>query len=117
MSLVGSLGNETVVVVHPELVEDENGANYGNPFFDWPNATRTPVEDCAVEPTAAPELVEPGRNAIVTRYLLRTPAGTALDAVDHVEWRGRTFEVDGDPLVWATGALDRVEAFLQAVRG
>lgn len=117
MSLLASLGDDTMVVVHAPLVEDTTGANYGNPYLDWSAATRTTVEGVTVQPLPAAELVDPSRDAVVTRYTLIAPADTALDAVDRVEWQGIAFEVDGAPMIWRTGVLDHVEAILQMVRG
>ena len=86
-----------VTFVDPVEVEDQ----YGNPNPELqygPDALRRDVRGY-MQPRDSSERVETGRQAKITRYRLFTYA--AVGAWDRVEWRGRTFRIDGTPEIWA----------------
>ncbi|KJK50422.1 hypothetical protein UK23_10495 [Lentzea aerocolonigenes] len=83
--------------VDPVEVEDQ----YGNPnpqLQYGPDAPRRDVRGY-MQPQTSAEPVETGRQAEVTRWRLFTYA--AVGSREQVEWRGRTFRVDGTPEIWA----------------
>ena len=112
-----SFASDTVTVVRAPVVVDR----YGAEVRDWANATRTLLEGCRVQPldSSGGQIIEPRRDAVVTRWRLFAPAGADLVATDRVEWQGGTYEVDGDVQRWSspTGALAHVEALLRRVEG
>lgn len=93
---------ETVVIVHP-LVEAED--RYGNTGPDWVSVRRTTVTSCRLSPNPEGEARGEGRPGIVTGHTLYLPPGSTIVAADRVEARGATWEVDGDPAVWANGTV------------
>ena len=68
----------------------------------------------SVQPGASPEMVPDGRSTVTIRFTVLAPAGTVVGAESGVEYRGRLYKVDGEPLPWEspTGALDHVALFL-----
>ncbi|SDC25731.1 phage head completion protein [Actinokineospora iranica] len=86
-----------LTVITPVEVPDD----YGNPTprLDYgPTAPRRVVW-ANVQPVGSSEPAAPARTPVVTRWRVFTfdPIG----ARERVQWRGRVFEVDGEPDVWA----------------
>ena len=112
-----SFKTQTVTVVRAPLVTDR----YNAQVRDWANATSTPLTDCRVQPLAASGglIIEPGRDAVVTRWKLLAPDGADVLASDRIVWQGKTYEVDGDVELWSspTGSLAHVEGLLKRVEG
>lgn len=114
---VVQFAQQRVTLINAALVEDVDGSNYGNERLDWDNAEQVDAPGCVIAPLPVGEQVDPGRDAIVTRWQFIGPPGTPITALSRVEYGGRTYEVDGDPQVFETGVMDHVEAVLQQVRG
>ncbi|MEU0886194.1 hypothetical protein ABZ345_47130 [Lentzea sp. NPDC005914] len=85
-----------VTLVDPLEVEDQ----YGNPSPAADYGSGAPRRDVRgfMQPHTSTEPAETGRQPKITRWRLLTysPAGGR----EQVEWRGRTFRVDGDPEMW-----------------
>ncbi|WP_154697241.1 hypothetical protein [Lentzea guizhouensis] len=85
-----------VTFVDPLEGEDQ----YGNPspaLFYGPGAPRRDVRGY-MQPHTGSEPVEAGRQPVISRWRLFTYA--PVGPRDQVEWRGRTFRIDGMPEVW-----------------
>ncbi|UVK62549.1 head-to-tail stopper [Arthrobacter phage TaylorSipht] len=109
--MLPSFATQEITVVRPAWTTDARGirkADYGEA------AARTKVPGCSVQPGASPELVAPGRVTTTIRYTVLGPQSLDVEAADGVEYRGRLYKVDGEPMEWpsATGALDHVALFL-----
>lgn len=109
--MLPSFASQEITVVDPVWTTDAR--NVRRPDYG-PAASRTVVEGCSVQPGASPELVPDGRATATIRWTVLAPAGTVVEAASGVEYRGRLYAVDGEPLVWdsPTGALDHVALFL-----
>lgn len=85
-----------LVVVNPVEVSDA----YGNPVpeLHYGPAASLRTVYAFVQPVASTERAEPGRATVVSRW--RAWATGPIGPQERVEWRGMTFEVDGEPLVW-----------------
>ena len=110
--MLPSFATQEVTVVRPVWTTDARGnrkADYGA------GATRVAVPGCSVQPGASPELVTDGRDTTTIRWTVLAPPSVVVEAVDAVEYRGRLYAVDGEPMVWdsPTGALDHVALFLK----
>jgi hypothetical protein len=121
-----SFWTDTVDVLQAELVDDVDGSNYGNQTLDWDNATTTALDGVHVQPVAEPEQIAAGRDTVTTRWRLQMPADVAeslpageLQATDRVTYRGKVYEIDGQPERWPspTGTMDHVDAFLVLTEG
>jgi len=88
-------------------------ARYGNREWDWTDPDELTLTGFSVQPQAAPEVIDGdlARDSVTTRYLCIGPISDVI-ATDRIVFAGQTYEVDGDPLVWATGILDHVEFFI-----
>lgn len=114
MSLPISFANDSLTRVRAGLVTD----SYQNQVRDWASATTLDMSGWSVQPVPAPETAEgTARNTVGRRWLALGPAGTDVLATDRMIYAGITCEVDGAPLVYATGVLDHVELFLQETEG
>lgn len=101
----------TVLVVEPAEMADE----YGNPVprLDYQRGTRRPAP-ALMQPLTSQEQDEPGRHTVASRWRLFTFAEIPPRA--RVEWRGRVYEIEGEPQVWTPRPGHRhVEAVLKVV--
>lgn len=111
MSLRGLLVHD-VVIVNPRLGTDR----YGNEVKDWFAATRTPSQAWVAQRTASE--IRDGREALVSSWTIMLPADTDISGLSRVEWAGRTFEVDGEPVLAHTRrGPHHLEATLRIVEG
>lgn len=102
-----SFASHEITVVRPAWITDAR--NVRKPDYGEA-AARTVVRGCSVQPGASPELVEAGRVTVTIRWTVLAPPGVDVGPSDAVEWRGKLYAVDGEPMVWdsPTGALDHV---------
>ncbi|ACU37162.1 hypothetical protein [Actinosynnema mirum] len=101
------------MIITPVPVPDA----YDNPTptFDYgPDAARR-VGWGRLTPVGSTESAEPGRRTIVSRLELVT--FDHLTEHDHVEWKGRTYEVDGLSEYTPRFGLTSYQARLKHVRG
>jgi hypothetical protein len=105
-------GRETVTLIRRVVASTDP---YGN---DTTTETSATVDGCSVQPADSTEVLA-SADRITTRMRLYAPAGTDLTAVDAVEHNGTRYEVDGEPMVWAslTGTGHHVEAYLRKWTG
>ncbi|AXQ51849.1 head closure Hc1 [Gordonia phage Catfish] len=110
-----------IVIVKPGRTSDR----YSDDILDWtPEAvTRIEVErGVSLQPTSQAEGND-RRTLLTSGWLLATPAGMdlPLEAVDRIEFGGRTVEVTGEvarfPHPIIRGGVHHVEAQLTAVTG
>jgi head-tail adaptor len=107
---------ETVTVVRAALVDD----GYGNQVRDWPNATRTPHQGCAVAQNGRDESLTGDRNVVASDLVVFMPSGTDVAATDRLEIRGRDYEVVGEPFDWVspfTGSAFGVAVYCNRAEG
>ena len=95
----------------------------GNPVADWSDGavSRLPIEQLNIQPATQTEghstssgTPEATRDPVTTGWRVQSEEGTAPDirAVDRLEWRGQTYEVDGEVAEWPdpiTGDVHHVE--------
>lgn len=82
----------------------------GNTVPDWSTPDRELVTGLNVQPNTQNETLDEQRNAVITGYRVQSDEGTAPDilATDRIEWRGSTFEVQGEVAVWPDLFADTV---------
>lgn len=108
---------ETVTVLTAAFIENRYGRYIVDP--DWGNATETDVPGCLFAPQSTSEDND-GRTAVLVGARLYLPAGTILGSTDRVVIRGATYELDGEPSIWADpfgSGLDGIEAQVRKVEG
>ncbi|MFD7336664.1 hypothetical protein ACFV98_11755 [Streptomyces violascens] len=75
---------------------------------DWAHA-RTVFEGLAhVQPDRVFEARSPERETAQERLNVFLPWGADVDSADRIEFDGRTYEVDGDPMEWNYGSIRHV---------
>lgn len=94
----------------------------GNTVTDWASATRATIDQLNIQPASQTESTDPTRTAVVTGWRLQSAPGTAPDirAVDRIEWRGMTLEVDGEVAEWPDpldGSTHHVEFLMKRATG
>lgn len=109
--MLPSFANDQITIVEPVWTTDARNvrkADYG------PAAARSVVTGCSVQPGASPELVAAGRNTTTVRYTVLAPPSAGGSSSSGVEYRGKLYAVDGEPMRQpsATGALDHVVLLL-----
>ena len=106
--------NQTVTVLRcPETTA------YGRVERSWANPTRTDVAGCSVQPAASvTDWGDPARVREIDAVLY-APPGADIREGDRISVDGRTYEVDGAPMAWAspTGAVSHVYCNLKAWSG
>jgi hypothetical protein len=116
MTLPISFATQTITRLRAPLVE--NADAYGNDVFDWASADALDLDGCSVQPLALAEVHDgQARDTVQRRWLVIAPPGVDIIATDRATYAGSTYDVDGEPLIYATGVLDHVELFLVDVRG
>lgn len=96
----------------------------GNTVPDWSEAAvhRLPVVGLNIQPATQTEAVDEMRNEAITGYRVQSAEGRAPDirAVDRIEWRGETYEVDGEVASWPelfTDTVHHVEFVMRRTTG
>jgi hypothetical protein len=91
---------------------------YENAVLDWTAPDELDITGCSVQPVAAPETVDGrSRDAVGRRLLVIAPPGVDITALDRARFGGRVYDVDGEPLAFATGVIDHTELYLVDVAG
>lgn len=90
---------------------------YGSTVLDWSAPDSLDVEGCSVQPVNIDEQHQAERDAVPARLFVIAPPGADVIAVDRIVYAGRTYDIAGEPDIWATGVLDHVEFYLTDVRG
>lgn len=100
-----------VTVLNATATEDA----YGNLILNWGAAVET-VEPAHVHPASSDETVV-NEDTVVTRWKVTLSPVTVATALSRVEWRGDTFEIDGDvmPAIDSRGRIRHCSAFLRMV--
>lgn len=96
----------------------------GNTVPDWSDAAvqRLSVGGLNIQPATQTETVDEMRNEVITGYRVQSAEGTAPDfrALDRIEWRGETYEVDGEVASWPelfTDTVHHVEFVMRRTTG
>jgi hypothetical protein len=98
------LGPHVITVVRP----GRKPGDYGTGTVpDWDNATRAEVTGCSVQPVVGSDYTV-DRDSTTTRWQAWVPPATDVAPTDRVEWRGDTYEVDGDVQRWDFPPLDHL---------
>ena len=76
----------------------------GNEMPDWSPAAvqRLEVSELNIQPASQTEQTDATRTAVVTGWRVQSDEGARPDitATDRLEWRGQTYEVQGDIAEW-----------------
>lgn len=92
----------------------------GSTVPDWDNPTSSAtISGCSVQP-ASTSLSEDGRVLGITDGLtVYLPNGSDVLAGDHIVYDGETYEINGEPRVWAspTGARSHILLNLRRYSG
>lgn len=109
--MLPSFATQTITIVRPGWSVD--GRNVRRPDYGA-GAVRAVVPGCSVQPGASPEVIAAGRSTVTIRYTVLAPPSVVVEAADGVEYGGKLYAVDGEPLRWPspTGALDHVQLLL-----
>lgn len=109
--MLPSFANDQITVVEPTWTTDAR--NVRKPDYGA-GAARSVVRGCSVQPGASPELVAAGRSTTTIRYTVLAPPAAVASSSSGVEYLGKLYAVDGEPLRQpsATGALDHVVLLL-----
>ena len=112
--MLPSFCRDTVTRIRPGTKDSR-----GTKIPDWDNATLAEIKGCSMQP-ASTSLSEDGRVLGITdTYTLFAPPDADIKAGDHIEFRSRTYEIDGDVRVQpsATGRLDHLNITLKRYEG
>jgi hypothetical protein len=89
---------EEVIIIHtPGTTPDP----YAGDEEGTPGSSAVEVGGVLVEPRPSEEPVADARNAVTSGFTLYLPAGTPVGSRNQVTVRGQTYDVLGEPAVWA----------------
>lgn len=72
----------------------------GSEIFDWSNPDSLVISGCSVQPGTT-ELSQDGRVlGVLDGLTCYMPAGADVKEGDHIQYDGRTYEINGMPKVW-----------------
>lgn len=114
--MLPSFCNQRVLRIRPGTTEER-----GSVIFDWSEdkVDKAYIEGCSVQP-ASTSLSEDGRVlGISDLYTLFAPPDADIEAGDHIEFNGKTFEIAGEVRVQpsATGRLNHIQVTLRRYHG
>ena len=112
--MLPSFFRDTVTRVRPGEKDSR-----GSTIPDWDNATIAEITGCSMQPSST-SLSDDGRVLGITdTYTLFAPPDADIQAGDHIEFRGRTYEIDGDVRIQpsASGRLDHLNITLKRYQG
>lgn len=89
---------ETVTRQRAALVTDPYSGETS--ALDWSAPDELEIPSVAFDPGGSFETTEPGRNPVDTSPKLYDPSYADIAASDRIVCRGKTYDVDGDPLVY-----------------
>ena len=92
--MLPAFAKHTVTVLRAGVQMD-----HGTEIPDWSEPTETTVSGCSVQPTFGEEETS-HRDAVQSEYTVYMPKGTDVDAYCRIVWKGKTYEVVGNPSVW-----------------
>ena len=110
--MLPSFAKQSIVIVRPGTKVER-----GSTIFDWSSdkVTKTTVNGCSVQPSTT-SLSQDGRVlGISDSWTAYLPEGTNVQAGDHIEFDGNTYEINGEPRTW-TGAFTKSNIQLNLVR-
>ena len=103
---------DTVTILTPGSKTDR----YNNTVVDWTTATSAD-SSAWVGPTSTNENLATG-DKLVLNLSCHLPPDVTVTAACRIEWRGDTYEIDGDLLPYSRrGVLHHYECALKRVRG
>ena len=111
-----SFYKQTITRIRP-AVRDVRGSSV--PDWDESKVDTKAISGCSVQPSST-SLSQDGRVMGVSDGLTcYIPADADVQAGDHIVFKGKTYEINGDPLDWpsATGRLDHLQLNLVRWRG
>jgi head-tail adaptor len=102
-----------VTVLNATTTED----SFGNLIPNWGTATEA-VEPAQVQPVTSDEVVV-NEDTVEARWKVVLLPATVATALSRIEWRGNTFEVDGEvqPYTDNRGRIRHRSAYLKRVTG
>lgn len=120
MDMLPSFCRKTVTVIHPSTRVER-----GTTIPDWSSVTKRKVRGCSMQPSSTDSTqvrnmrLVPSVNSTETAYTLYMPPNAPVQSGDRIDVDGKTWSVDGEPLVWesASGALSHMVVELKRYRG
>ena len=112
--MLPSFCKDTVIRIRPGTKESR-----GSLIPDWNTATRAEIKGCSMQP-ASTSLSQDGRVlGISDTHTLFAPPEADIQAGDHIEFKGKVYEIDGDVPYQpsATGRLDHLHITLKRYQG
>ena len=106
-----SFWNQSITRIRPGAKTER-----GSTIPDWDKTTSVTIENCSVQP-ASTSLSQDGRVlGVMDGLTVYAPAGSDIQAGDHITYGGKTYEINGDPLVWPSVSGKTANMQLNLVR-
>lgn len=109
-----SFFNRTITRIRPGTIT-ERGTDYPN----WEDADELDIPNCCVA-WKNTSLSQEGRVlGLIDTRVLYAPLDADIKEGDRIRYKGKVYEIDGDPMDWEspTGALDHYEIDLKRYEG
>jgi hypothetical protein len=109
--MLPSFCSQTVDIVRAKKTKTVRGSDVP----DWSDTVTTTVTGCSVQPASSSLSLDGRVLGITDAWTAYVPAGTDVKAGDHIKYRGKTYEIQGEPRVWV-GAFNMSHIQLNLVR-
>lgn len=101
-----SFYTQTVTRIRP-------GSKYsrGSTIPDWDMASYLDIPGCSMQPASTSLSMDGRVLGISDGFTCYMPADADVQAGDHIMFKGKVYEINGDPREWpsATGRLDHIQ--------
>ena len=108
-----SFWRQSIVRLRPNTTTER-----GSTVYDWSIPSRLTIGGCSVQP-AGTSLSQDGRvQGVQDGLTVYAPANADVLPGDRIEYRGRVYTINGDPLIWpGAGRLEHLQLNLTRWRG
>lgn len=104
--------SQTIIIIRPGTKTER-----GSTVPDWSESKvkKTTVNGCSIQPASTSLSLDGRVLGLNDGWTAFVPEGTDVQAGDHIEFDGDTFEINGEPRKW-TGAFTRSHIQLNLIR-
>lgn len=111
--MLQSFWRQTITRIRPGTKSER-----GSTVYDWTNPDRLEIKECSVQP-AGTSLTQDGRvQGVMDGLTVYAPEDADVQAGDRIEYQGRVYTINGDPLIWpGVARMQHMQLNLQRWRG
>lgn len=111
--MLQSFWRQTITRIRPGTKSER-----ASTVYDWTNPDRLEIQECSVQP-AGTSLTQDGRvQGVMDGLTVYAPEDADIQAGDRIEYQGKVYTINGDPLIWpGVARMQHMQLNLQRWRG